>query len=91
MFDKKIGSRAEVWHGTAEMTSGGLKKKDLVMGEDGRIKSKKMVKRGQEPGLKKWREAVKEAKENIGMPLSGKMDLVKGKLYKKADKIFKKM
>tara|TARA_Y100000389_G_C17293164_1_gene429085 strand:+ start:239 stop:502 length:264 start_codon:yes stop_codon:yes gene_type:complete len=34
-----IGSRAEVFHGTADATSGGLTKKDLVM-KDGRIISK---------------------------------------------------
>ena len=35
-----IGTRAEVFHSTAEKTSGGLTKKDLMMGKDGRIKSK---------------------------------------------------
>jgi hypothetical protein len=34
-----IGSRAEVFHGTADKTSGGLVKKDLKM-KDGRIVSK---------------------------------------------------
>lgn len=34
-----IGSRAEVFHGNADQTSGGLKKKDLKM-KDGRIISK---------------------------------------------------
>ena len=34
-----IGSRAEVFHGTADKTSGGLTKKDLMM-KDGRIVSK---------------------------------------------------
>jgi hypothetical protein len=37
---KDIGSRAEVFHGTAAKTPGGLTKKDLMKGEDGRIKSK---------------------------------------------------
>jgi hypothetical protein len=37
---KKIGSRAEVFHGNAQQTSGGLEKKDL-MKKDGRIVSKK--------------------------------------------------
>lgn len=35
-----IGSRAEVWHGTCEKTSSGLKKKDL-MKHKGRIISRK--------------------------------------------------
>ena len=34
-----IGSRAEVFHGTADKTSGGLAKKDLIM-KEGRIISK---------------------------------------------------
>lgn len=37
---KNIGSRAEVFHGTATKTPGGLLKKDLIRGDDGRIKSK---------------------------------------------------
>ena len=40
-FKYKKGSRAEVWHGTAEKTSGGLMKKDLVKNKAGRIVSKK--------------------------------------------------
>ena len=35
-----IGSRAQVWHGTAYKTSGGLRKKDLLMNKNGRIVSK---------------------------------------------------
>ena len=35
-----VGSRAEVYHGTKERTSGGLRKKDL-MWKNGRILSKK--------------------------------------------------
>lgn len=37
---KTIGSRAEVWHGTASKSVGGLKKKDL-MKHKGRIISRK--------------------------------------------------
>ena len=36
----KVGTRAQVWHGTAEKTFGGLRKKDLVM-KRGRIRSRK--------------------------------------------------
>jgi hypothetical protein len=44
-FEKRIGSRAEVLHGTAQQTAGGLKKKDLFVNtKDGRIKSKDAVK-----------------------------------------------
>jgi hypothetical protein len=44
-FEKNIGSRAEVWHGTAKKTSGGLIKEDLIMNKRGRIVSKKMSER----------------------------------------------
>lgn len=35
-----IGTRAQVWHGTAKKTSGGLIKSDLMMNKSGRIVSK---------------------------------------------------
>jgi hypothetical protein len=38
---RKIGSRAQVMHGTAHHTSGGLTKKDLKYNKAGRIVSKK--------------------------------------------------
>ena len=38
---KSVGSRAEVFHGTAKKTAGGLTKNDLFRGKDGRIKSKR--------------------------------------------------
>lgn len=38
---KRIGSRAQVYHGNAVQTSGGLKKKDLFKDKHGCIKSKK--------------------------------------------------
>jgi hypothetical protein len=53
-----IGSRAQVMHGTATETSGGLKKKDLKRTDDGRIVSKKQVK-ALNPKLKAWSEATK--------------------------------
>lgn len=39
-YDMLEGSRAQVWHGTAHQTSGGLKKVDLKM-HNGRIVSRK--------------------------------------------------
>jgi hypothetical protein len=39
-YDMLEGSRAQVWHGTAHQTSGGLKKVDLKM-HRGRIVSKR--------------------------------------------------
>jgi hypothetical protein len=40
-FKKTIGTRAEVYHGTARRTSGGLTKGELMMNKHGRIVSKK--------------------------------------------------
>jgi hypothetical protein len=40
MSSKPVGSRAEVFHGTAEKTTGGLRAKDLMLDpNDGQIKS----------------------------------------------------
>ena len=38
---KAVGSRAQVMHGTADHTAGGLKKSDLKMNKWGRIVSRK--------------------------------------------------
>jgi len=40
-FKKNVGSKAQVYHGTAAKTSGGLKKADLMQTAKGRIVSKK--------------------------------------------------
>lgn len=40
-FDVLEGSRAQVWHGTAYKTSGGLTKDHLMQNKHGRIVSKK--------------------------------------------------
>ena len=39
---QRVGSRAQVMHGNAKMTGGGLKKKDLKYNKQGKIVSKKM-------------------------------------------------
>ena len=39
-FEALIGTRAQVWHGTAYKTSGGLTKNDLFQNKAGRIVSK---------------------------------------------------
>jgi hypothetical protein len=39
-YEMLIGSRAQVWHGTALKTSGGLMKKNLMQNKSGRIVSK---------------------------------------------------
>lgn len=41
-FEMNVGSRAQVWHGTAHKTSGGLTKDKLLMNKHGRIVSRKM-------------------------------------------------
>jgi hypothetical protein len=40
-FEQNIGTRAQVWHGTAKKTSGGLTKTQLMMNKHGRIVSRK--------------------------------------------------
>ena len=40
-FKKKVGSRDDVWNGIASQTSGGLRKKDLIISISGKIVSKK--------------------------------------------------
>ena len=39
-YDMLVGTRAQVWHGTAYKTSGGLTKGDLLQNKNGRIVSK---------------------------------------------------
>jgi hypothetical protein len=46
-MSKVIGSRAQVWHGTATHTSGGLTKDDLMMNKYNRIVSKRRHSAGQ--------------------------------------------
>jgi hypothetical protein len=46
-MSKIIGSRAQVWHGTATHTSGGLTKTDLMQNKHGRIVSKRRHAAGQ--------------------------------------------
>ena len=64
---KATGSRAEVMHGVAKATTGGLTKSKLTKGKDGSIKSKAMKKRGKEDHLKEWRDAVKKARKKLGV------------------------
>ena len=42
----KYGSRQQVWNGTAEMTTGKLKKEDLMKNKDKKIVSKKKHNQG---------------------------------------------
>jgi hypothetical protein len=55
----KIGSKAEVYHGTKEYTNGGLRKKDIVRVKDKqgnyRYKSRNQIKTGKKNSfIKNW-------------------------------------
>jgi len=78
-----IGSRAQVYHGNATETAGGLKKKDLKM-KDGEIVSKKKAKGAK---TNPWIKAVAKAKKELG--ITG-FALVQGELLKKAREIYAK-
>jgi hypothetical protein len=77
------GSRAQVYHGNATQTAGGLKKKDLKM-KDGEIVSKKKAK---DAKTNPWIKAVAKAKKELG--ITG-FALVQGELLKKARAIYSK-
>ena len=81
-----IGTRAEVWHGNAHHTSGGLTKGDLA-NKGGRIISKAQSAAAKaNPALKAWRQSVKAA----GGLKKGKFVPIKGALAARARKIFAK-
>ena len=90
MTTKTIGSRAEVFHGNAHHTSGGLVKKDLKYdSKDGRIKSKAQIKAGKSnPALKAWISAQRAAKKEMGIK-KGEFVPMKGALLTKTKKKFK--
>ena len=86
-----IGSRAQVWHGSAEKTAGGLKKEDLFIGKDGAIKSKAQAAAGKKnPGLKMWRASVDQAKKKLGIPKKGEFVAIEGKVLSETRKIYSK-
>ena len=78
-----IGSRAQVYHGTATETAGGLRKKDLKM-KDGEIVSKTKSK-GEKSNP--WIKAVAKAKKELG--IKG-FALVQGPLLARAREIYSK-
>ena len=78
-----IGSRAQVFHGNATQTAGGLTKKDLKM-KAGEIVSKKKAK---DEKANPWIKAVAKAKKELG--IKG-FALVKGPLLTKAREIYAK-
>jgi len=78
-----VGSRAQVYHGNATHTAGGLTKKDLKM-KDGELVSKKKAK---DSKTNPWIKAVTKAKKEMG--IKG-FALVKGPLLTKAREIYSK-
>ena len=78
-----IGSRAQVFHGNADRTAGGLTKKDLKM-KDGEIVSKAKAKSEKK---NPWIVAVAKAKKDLG--IKG-FALVQGPLLAKAREIYSK-
>ena len=52
-YQARIGSRAQVMHGTAYMTSGGLTKSQLKYNKHNRIVSAKLSEHGKKHGLKR--------------------------------------
>ena len=80
-----IGSRVQVFRGTAHKTPGGLMKKHLKQTPRGRIVSKAKSQIGRvSPALKAWRQSVKAA----GGLKKGKFVPIKGKVLEKAHKKF---
>jgi len=78
-----IGSRAQVYHGNADRTAGGLTKKDLKM-KDGEIVSKAKSK---DEKKNPWIKAVAKAKKELG--IKG-FALVQGPLLAKSREIYAK-
>ena len=78
-----VGTRAQVYHGSATHTAGGLKKKDLKM-KDGELVSKKKSK---DEKTNPWIKAVAKAKKELG--IKG-FALVQGELLKRSREIYSK-
>lgn len=78
-----VGTRAQVYHGNADRTAGGLTKKDLKMVK-GEIVSKAKSK-GEKTNP--WIKAVAKAKKELG--IKG-FALVQGDLLKRAREIYGK-
>lgn len=80
-----VGSRAQVLHGTATETSGGLVKKNLKLNKTtGEIVSKDKVKSSKK---NPWIEAVGKAKKKL--KITG-FALIEGELLKKSREIYEK-
>lgn len=88
MYLATEGSRAEVFHGTAAHTSGGLAKKDLVQDKYGNIKSKAAV----AAAKKRMKDEGKKAMVKVFKPVKkGDCKLAPKKGTKKYKTLIKKM
>ena len=77
-YEMLIGTRAQVWHGTAYKTSGGLVKKDLMQNKTGRIVSRaKFVTAKKEMRLVKAGYGTKKGKFGY-VKLHGKSKKMRG-------------
>lgn len=77
---QRVGSRAQVMHGTAQKTSGGLTQKDLKMNKWGRIVSRaKSAKAKKENRLSKL--GFKTQKGKFGIMKKGKKTRKGGMFY----------
>ncbi len=73
-FVRTVGSKAEVYHSTCLRTSGGLKKKDLMMTKKGRIVSRKKHAQG--------KKAIKRLFALGYKPKKGKFSLMRKSMSK---------
>jgi hypothetical protein len=83
-----VGSRAQVFNGTADQTSGGLTKKDLKKNP----KTGEIVSKAKSAGEKKnpWIQAVAKAKKELKMKKGDFVLVEKGSaLYVKAKELMK--
>jgi len=83
-----VGSRAQVFNGNADVTSGGLTKKDLMKNP----KTGEIVSKAKSAGAKKnpWIQAVAKAKKELKMKKGDFVLVEKGSaLYVKAKELMK--
>ena len=72
---QRVGSRAQVMHGNAKMTGGGLRKKDLKYNKQGKIVSKKMSQRAKkEKRLQKAGYITKKGQFGVKKMSGGKKE-----------------
>jgi hypothetical protein len=87
MYAVAEGSRAEVFHGTAKHTAGGLVKKDLLQDKYGNIKSKVAV----AAAKKRMKKEGAKSMVKVFKPKKGDFTLAPKKGTKKYKTLIKKM